>query len=176
VQKNKIGEYLAKLLARTWLLVTLPDIHRFKKPFIIWLSTTQPHLKYIATLHWKLSIMACFADIDVSQGSVATYARCDGIFNIHLTANLPKKFQWKKYFNRLRFDSIMVMSLWPHLFGPSYRHILRHQCVVIALCSIGPRFISYRHLAKVLYFILLIFLLVYGSQPILHIDHNVHHV
>jgi len=120
--------------------------------------------------------MACFADIDVSQGSVATYARCDGIFNIHLTANLPKKFPVKKYFNRLRFDSIMVMSLWPHFFGPSYRHILRHQCVVIALCSIGPRFISYRHLAEVLYFILLIFLLVYGSQPILHIDHNVHHV
>jgi len=33
--------------------------------------------------------MACFADINVSQGSVATYARCSGIFNIHLTANLP---------------------------------------------------------------------------------------
>ena len=34
--------------------------------------------------------MACFADSNVSQGSVATYARCDGIFNrpIHLTANL----------------------------------------------------------------------------------------
>jgi len=33
--------------------------------------------------------MACFADINVSQGSVATYARCGGIFNMHLTANLP---------------------------------------------------------------------------------------
>jgi len=32
--------------------------------------------------------MACFADINVSQGSVATYARSGGIFNIHLTANL----------------------------------------------------------------------------------------
>jgi len=40
--------------------------------------------------------MACFADIDVSQGSVATYARCDGIFNIHLTANLPKKISSEK--------------------------------------------------------------------------------
>ena len=30
--------------------------------------------------------MACFADINV--GSVATYATCSGMFNIHLTANL----------------------------------------------------------------------------------------
>ena len=34
--------------------------------------------------------MACFADINVSQGSVATYAICGGILNIHLTANLPR--------------------------------------------------------------------------------------
>jgi len=33
--------------------------------------------------------MGCFADTNVSQGSVATYAKCGGIFNIHLTANLP---------------------------------------------------------------------------------------
>jgi len=30
--------------------------------------------------------MACFADINVSLGSVATYARCGGIFDIHLAA------------------------------------------------------------------------------------------
>ena len=40
--------------------------------------------------------MACFADINVSLGSVATYARCGGTFTIHLTANLPRIFQWKK--------------------------------------------------------------------------------
>jgi len=37
--------------------------------------------------------MACFAHINVSQGSVATnatYAKCGGIFDIHLTANLPR--------------------------------------------------------------------------------------
>jgi len=33
--------------------------------------------------------MACFADKDFSQDSVATYASCGGIFNIRLTANLP---------------------------------------------------------------------------------------
>ena len=81
----------------TLLLVTLPNIHRFQKfifthtsnkPFLICLLTTPPNLKYVATLPFNLSLMACFADINVSQGSVATYARCGGIFNVHLTANL----------------------------------------------------------------------------------------
>jgi len=35
--------------------------------------------------------MACFADINVSQSSAATYASCSGIiFNTHLTTNLPR--------------------------------------------------------------------------------------
>jgi len=81
----------------TLLLVTLPSIHRFKKkishtlsnkPFLVWSLTTPSHLKYVATLSCNLSLTACFADINVSQGSVATYARCGGMFNIHLTANL----------------------------------------------------------------------------------------
>ena len=61
--------------------------------------------------------MACIADTNVSQGCVAMHARCSGIFNIHLTQNLPTNFQWQKFFNRLRFDRIMVMSLWPRFFG-----------------------------------------------------------
>jgi len=40
--------------------------------------------------------MACLADINVSQGSVATYARCGGMFDIHLTANLPTNLSVKK--------------------------------------------------------------------------------
>jgi len=64
----------------TFLLVTLPNINKFKKitqslssnPFLIWLLTTPPHLKYVATLPCNLSLMACFADINVSQSSVAT--------------------------------------------------------------------------------------------------------
>jgi len=62
------------------LAVTLPNIHQLKKftrrlsnkPFLIWLLTTPPHLKYAATLPCNLSLRACFADINVSQGSVAT--------------------------------------------------------------------------------------------------------
>jgi len=88
----------------TLLLVTLPNIHRFKnfthtlcnKPFLVWLLTTPPHLKYVATLPCNLSLMACFADINVSLGSVATYARCGGIFNTHLTANLLRNVPVKK--------------------------------------------------------------------------------
>jgi len=48
--------------------------HRLSnKPFLIRLLTTPPRLKYVATLPCNLLLMACFADINVSQGSVATY-------------------------------------------------------------------------------------------------------
>ena len=62
--------------------------------------------------------MACFADINASQGSVATYARWGGIFNTHLTANLPRNLPvnflkpvkiWQKYGH----ESVA------RLFGPS---------------------------------------------------------
>ena len=62
--------------------------------------------------------MACFADINVSQGSVATHARCGWLFDIHLTANLPRNLPVKKKFlNRLRVDRTMVMSLWPQFLA-----------------------------------------------------------
>jgi len=46
--------------------------------------------------------MACFADINVSQGSVATYAVCGGIFNIRLTANSPGILPVKKFLITVR--------------------------------------------------------------------------
>jgi len=46
--------------------------------------------------------MACFADINVSQSSVATYARCDGIFDIHLTANLPRNLSVNFFFKSVQ--------------------------------------------------------------------------
>jgi len=65
-----------------FLLVTLPNIYRLKKIslhiFQIWLTIT--HLKYVGTQPCNLSLRACFTDINVSQDSVATYERCDGIF------------------------------------------------------------------------------------------------
>ena len=89
------------------------------KPFLIWLLTTPSQLKYAATPPCNLSLMVCFADINVSPGSVATYARCVGMFNSHLAANFLRNLSVKKNFvNRLRFDRIMVMSLLPSFFGP----------------------------------------------------------
>jgi len=49
----------------------------------MWLLTTPLYLRYVATLPCNLSLMACFAVINVPQGSVATYARCGVIFSIH---------------------------------------------------------------------------------------------
>ena len=64
----------------------------------------------VVTLTCNLSLMACFADINAS---------CGGILNIHLTANLLRNLPVKIFFaNRLRFDRIMVMSLWGRVFGP----------------------------------------------------------
>ena len=68
-------------------------------------------------IHCSLSLMTCFADIDVSQGSLA---RCSGSASIHLTTNLPRNFPVNIFLkNRLRLDRIMVMSLWPHFFWPT---------------------------------------------------------
>ena len=61
--------------------------------------------------------MARFADSNVSQGSIATYTRCGGTFNIHLTANLLRNLP-VNFLSRSRFDRIMVMSLWPRFIGP----------------------------------------------------------
>ena len=40
--------------------------------------------------------MACFAVINVAQGSVATYAGRGGICDVHFTANVPGNLSVKK--------------------------------------------------------------------------------
>ena len=82
--------------------------------------TSPPHLKYVATLPCNLLLMACFADVNVSQGSVATQARCGGIFNIHLTTKLTRNlpvnfFSW----NRLEIEIVLWSGVCGPLFGPS---------------------------------------------------------
>ena len=46
--------------------------------------------------------MLCFADVNVSQGSVATYARCGWTFDIHLTANLPRNLPLKNFLRSVK--------------------------------------------------------------------------
>jgi len=57
-----------------------------------------------------------FSGSNVSQGSVATYARCGGIFKNHFTANLLQNLPMEKIENQLRFDRLMAMSLLPSIF------------------------------------------------------------
>ena len=46
---------------------------------------------------FNMSLMACFADINVSQGSVATYASYGGMFNINFNCKFTKEsFSEKK--------------------------------------------------------------------------------
>jgi len=66
--------------------------------------------------------MACFADINVSQGSVAIYARCDEIFKYPLNYKFTEESCSEFFLNRFRFDRITVMSLWPHFFGAPCTH------------------------------------------------------
>jgi len=58
--------------------------------------------------------MAFCADVDVSQGSVATYATCgctfDYLFNYKFT---KESLNETKKLNRFRFDRIVTMRLWP---------------------------------------------------------------
>ena len=87
--------------------VTLTDLKKnsltlSNKPFLNWLLRTPPHLKYVATVPCNLSLMACFADINVSLGSVGTYARCGRILNIHLFANLVRNLPVKKNYKSVK--------------------------------------------------------------------------
>jgi len=96
------------------------------KPFLIWLQTTPPHLNCVATLPCNLSLMACFADINVSQGSVATRARCGGIFNIRLTANLLRNLPVKGFLKSVKnWQNYGHESVAP-FFGPP--------CIVACAC------------------------------------------
>ena len=70
------------------------------------------HLMYAATLPCDLSLMASFADINVSQGTVATYAGCGGIFSIHLTTDLPRNLP-ANFLNRLRFEELCLLVCGP---------------------------------------------------------------
>jgi len=44
----------------------------------------------------RCNLNRLFSDINVSQGSVATYARCGGIFSNRFTSNLLKNLLVKK--------------------------------------------------------------------------------
>ena len=68
--------------------------------------------------------MACFDDINVSQGSVAIYARCGVILNTHSTANLPRNFllnffKWVKIWQNYGHESVAPLLAHPDTSGNS---------------------------------------------------------
>ena len=94
---------------------------------LIYLLTTPPHLKYVATLPCDLPLMACFADINVSQSN----------------SNICKvRWDVENFLvNRLRFDRIMVKSLWPrflahpvHYWSWNYHSCWHQTCYPMASC------------------------------------------
>ena len=61
---------------------------RFIGKFVVkWILKIPPHLACVATLPCETLLSAKQAINVKLQGSVATYLRCGGIFDIHLTAN-----------------------------------------------------------------------------------------
>jgi len=100
--------------------------------------------------------MACFADINASQGSVATYARCGGIFDIPLTANLPGNLPVRKVLKSVKnwqnCSQESVASFLVHPVGASYcgidslSHILivLHRRIEVIAFDSGQSAFSYR--------------------------------
>jgi len=108
----------------------LPNIHRFKiisltlsnKHFLIWLLSTPPHLKYVATPPFNLSLVACFAETDDSQGSVATYVRSGRMLNIEITANLLRNRPLKKISKSAKIRQKYGHESVVPFFGPPCRY------------------------------------------------------
>ena len=73
---------------------------------------------YIFTIPCNLSLVACFLTLMlVTQGNVATYARCGGILNSpnHFTANLLENFPVKELWR-----SVMIWQNSGHEFGVQF--------------------------------------------------------
>ena len=45
---------------------------------------------------FERTLIACSVDVNVSQGSVAPYARCGGVFNNHFTSYLLENLSVKQ--------------------------------------------------------------------------------
>jgi len=62
--------------------------------------------------------MVCFGDINVSQGSVATYAMYGGIFNICLTENLSRNLSVETFLKSVKISQNYGHESVAPFFGP----------------------------------------------------------
>jgi len=83
----------------------------FKKPFLIWLLTSPPHVKYVATLPYKSPLSACFLALMFHK---VDWQHMQGVVGPIMTTFLQiynRIYQWTNFKNGLRFDKNMAMSL-----------------------------------------------------------------
>jgi len=105
----------------------------------MWLLATKL-TKYVATLPCNLSLRACFADINVLQRSVATYTRCDGIFNVHLITSLPRNLPVKNVFKSVYIlqnygHEFVAPLFWPTLYIFPATQVSRISCCVVLVLA-----------------------------------------
>jgi len=86
------------------------------KPFLIWLLTSPVHLNYVTTLLCNLSLIACFLALMFRQ---VVWQHLQGVLVVLIT--IDRKFTTESFseknVNRLRFDRILSLSLWPRFFA-----------------------------------------------------------
>ena len=61
-----------------------------------------------------------FSDINISQGSVATFVRVGGIFNMDYLEIYYRFRRWKNYENRLAFDEVIYKSVGTRFWATLY--------------------------------------------------------
>jgi len=108
-----------------FLLVTLPNIHQFT--FFYWQTQQQTFLnlvlttlKYVATL-CKLALIDCFLTLKFHKVVWQHMQVLEGfLITRPVYCKFTKESFSKNFFvhNRLKFDRLMAMSLWPHFFDP----------------------------------------------------------
>jgi len=85
-------------------LLSCPHVHRLKnfsdrlsnKPFLMWLLTVPPNLKYVANVPCNLSSIACFLTSMYHKVVWQHMQRVAGSLITALLQIYPRIFQWKK--------------------------------------------------------------------------------
>jgi len=80
---------------------------------------------------------------NISQGSVATHLRCDGIFSDRINSNFLLIWQWNNLVNLLIFDKVKAYTqimpiLWATMYAVSVALTLFHHAMntyIFAVCS-----------------------------------------
>ena len=81
------------------------------KPFLIWLLTTPPHLKHVASLLCNLPLIASFLTLMFHK---VAWQHMPGVVGFLITFLLQIYYRisrWKNCENQLRFDRFIIVSM-----------------------------------------------------------------